>query len=281
MDSPISKLKALLIATYPHNFLLSVFVILGLAMGGSLTIINIAFAFAVWWFLVSSITVLNVIADWEVDTINRKNLFVHKNLSKKELFPFFIFLAGASIVLSFLGTQLLQSAVLVSLLIGVLYSFEKLRLKEVLLVNYLVMGLTWGALGTIIGLAVSAHQISALQWNVIAIMGAYIFIASQIKDFEDVEGDKNGSTLPKLKRYYKPTTYVILNYVFFLTLFIMILTGALPSKFMLGFLVLPAYIILFDNFMKARTRAEYRRIHIEVMLLVDIFVLLFAAVFLI
>lgn len=281
MTSPFEKLKAFVLATYPHNLLLSVFVFLGVAMGKPVTLQNAIFAFVVWWHLVSSIIVLNVITDWRVDTINGKNKLVHKNLSKRELNIFFIILAGVSLILSLLGTLLLQLAVVISLMLGIFYSLEQLRLKEILFINYVVMGLTWGSLATLIGLAVSTSVITALHWQVLAIMGIYIFIASQVKDFEDVEGDKNGSTLPKLKKYYTPRTYVALNCMFFLILLLLLLLNYLPFEFIVPLIVLPGYVIFFIHFLSARTREEFRRSHMEAMLLNVAFVLAFIVVFLI
>jgi len=258
-----NKIKALIEATYPRKLSILFIAVLGVAMAGGSTIFDFLRGMIFTWFPSTAGMVINVIEDWERDKIKKKNEFIHKNLTKRELFFFYFFLILIAFLITINENIYLKSMIAIGIILGIIYSLSRIKLKDILLINYIVMALGYGFTATLIGWFSFTPSLSftSVQIIVIGLTTLFLFLAVQIKDFEDLEVDKEGSTIAYHKHGQK--IYILYHAIYYLLVGLLILSKTLPKKFIITFITVPYLLAFSRRFMKAKTVEEYTAMHHE------------------
>jgi 4-hydroxybenzoate polyprenyltransferase len=277
MDVP-KKLVALFSATYPHNFPLVLFALLGLVSTRMLTLENAILVCIIAWMPMTTGFVINIIGDWRKDEVNKKNLLIHKDLTIRDLYGLYILLLALSFIPLIWSNWQLKLLVIAEIGLGIVYSLGP-RLKDVFVLNYLSLSFIYGVIPPLIGIFAVTDTITPVQMLVVAFVALLSFFSSQIKDFEDIDGDKDGSTLAH-KGDLGRKLYVFYHLVFFAALSIAILVGMLPSAFLITLLSIPIFVLFLARFWGAKYKRDYRRLHLVDNLLALLVVSLFAIAFL-
>lgn len=255
-----NKINALIDSTYPRKYPLALFAIAGSVMVGAPIHYAIKAVIAMLLALMS-VMLINVVSDWEYDKINKKNILAQKYLSKNGLICFYFVLIFLSLSLTINENFYFFVCVLLEILAGLFYSF--FRLKDVFILNYVLLGTIYGFLPVCAGIFVFTDAVTQLQMIVALLSFLFLFFGVQIKDFEDVAGDKKFSTLPLVFGKYAQRIYLAYHIFYFCLIGFLILSSVLPFKFIIAFLAVPYVIGFMIRFMKAESREEYRKLHIE------------------
>jgi chlorophyll synthase len=123
-------------------------------------------------------------------------------------------------LLAYLHSRLFTLLVLPAVFLGFQYSAPPLRLRRWGIVAALVVGI--GITLAFLGGSASQHSISSEGIVVAVLLGALAFASSSVKDFRDMEGDKQAGicTLPIVLGYEKAVKLILLGMgaVYFLML---------------------------------------------------------------
>jgi len=259
-----NKIKAYIRSTYPHNYPLLAFVFLGVAMGENPTIFLVIKALFYTFLIFSATMILNVIMDWDYDRLHGKNEFIHDHLSKKDLAILYFIFVITSFILAILSNYNLMLAMVSSIILGVLYSLDQIRLKDKYMLNYLTIAAGYGLAFPLIGFFSTdpSGELTQLRITVLSISFLFCFFSSQIKDFEEITSTKKQSTLAH-SFINAPLIFVFYHIFLFSLIAILIYIRILSPKFIIVFVLLPVFAAFLQRFLKAKTEKEYRLLHEE------------------
>ena len=198
-----------------------------------------------------SANVLNSYADWKIDVANRKRNNLHESFSKETLIYVYLIMIVILyfIILLIRSSIYLLTSVTIFVVIGIIYSVL-FNFKDKSPHNYILIGLSYGALAFTIGFFLGSSSLSNyLKWVPFIIFLTIATIAHTItKDYADVKGDAKNKKLTFPVVYGKRTTIkiqTILMIIAYLFLAVLILFKVLDIWFVFGFVgfIFGMYII--------------------------------------
>lgn len=229
-----------------HSFIISLVLlvmipttILGFLASGSTNI---------WFFVISiviitltdiSANVLNNYADWELDRLNKKREQLHYGLRRQDLLIVYFgtVLLLYIFLLIFDSSFYLILSVTLFVILGIFYSLF-LNLKDKTPLNYIAIGLSYGALAFSIGFFSGSSSLERyLFWSPLIIFLSIVTFAYTItKDYVDMSGDSvsGKNTLPViLGKKESVKVQAALEIAAYLVLLLFIVIGILNVLFII------------------------------------------------
>lgn len=185
------KAQAIAQTLRPKMILLPWFISMAVLLKDSASFHNLVVACVVLLLVYGSVTVLNDIADYETDVINKRIdiPLVKGTVTHAELMTLLIILSSGAFILAIAINLYVMVWTAVYLIMGWLYSgLPKFKNRPFL--SLIVLGICYGVMPWLLGYALLVELPSLLRLGFM--LASFIFVIGimPLKDFKDIEGDK-------------------------------------------------------------------------------------------
>ena len=236
--------------------------IFGSILAGKLNLINVIIAMLVSLISVNFIYSYNSYTDWKIDKINKPNRAIPKGLiTPKSAFNFSKILGVSSVIYPFFITKSISSLFLFLMLpiLGILYSYERIRLKKYFFFAVLTTSLIH-IIPIILGYTLNTS--SNLQYPFFIALFLFCMSVIPLKDIEDVKGDVKHKIENWSDKFgqNKLINFSIISLIVSL-IFSLILVNTLKTKVYIVTLIIGIlFVFLFNKLLNWNIKHIYKKI---------------------
>lgn len=209
---------------------------------------------------------LNHYADWELDEVNNKRIFLHQNISKNKILSIF-FLLSIVLFLMMIVNFVIILITIAGWLSAVLYS-TILKLKDKVFINYLTLGFAYTIIPYCTGYFVASTDVVdffKIIWLPIFLFTLMVVLAC-IKDYEDEEGDRIHNKKTFITIFGKEKSIIFQFFSLTILIVLTLIWNLILLKFIILLILFP-YILSLRSFIrlwKAKTSEECHKEHVSI-----------------